>query len=390
MGIDNVALKTFNSTGSQSVCRANEADSTQLIESQFLTKCTTEYINGSGVSYIQGKTIINLDAGDTTTDTFYLPSDCDAISEIIWSVTGGVAGAAPTNFSFDNITLIEIKVGNLTVQKISKGDIINRNLTESNGGTLIQSGEHAFSIPFVGRAKNVKNCFLQAGAVTNPLKLIIKYTQPAGGSGSGKTGITVLSHQMTKTEKDFISKNIINRVVHTSQNIHHQIVSVPSGQNFSVGNDLVIDLSSININVSHILINSALTRPPQAGTIVADIQSVQLILGNDRTGDIPVESLDAKYNAELFSLNSTEGYTSTLYAPSHAASAIYILKTADSAFSTAGIPFSRLNNKHLIIKFKNGSNFDPATDTPGPPHLSITACGTQIQTTVGGSTSFSA
>ena len=44
MGIDNVAIKTFNSTGSQSVCRASEADETKLIESQFLTKCTTKYI----------------------------------------------------------------------------------------------------------------------------------------------------------------------------------------------------------------------------------------------------------------------------------------------------------------------------------------------------------
>ena len=54
MGIDSVAIKTFNSSGSQSVCRASTADNTKLIESEFLTKCTTTYMNGSGMSFIPG------------------------------------------------------------------------------------------------------------------------------------------------------------------------------------------------------------------------------------------------------------------------------------------------------------------------------------------------
>ena len=59
MGIDSVAIKTFNSTGSQSVCRVNTTDDTKLIESEFLTKCKTEYINGSGFYQVNYKGILN-------------------------------------------------------------------------------------------------------------------------------------------------------------------------------------------------------------------------------------------------------------------------------------------------------------------------------------------
>ena len=54
MGISNVAIKTFNSTGSQSVCRANKYKEDTLIESDFLTKCNTKYINGTGQTVVVG------------------------------------------------------------------------------------------------------------------------------------------------------------------------------------------------------------------------------------------------------------------------------------------------------------------------------------------------
>ena len=94
--------------------------------------------------------------------------------------------------------------------------------------------------------------------------------------------------------------------------------------------------------------------------------TAELILGNDRTGNIPISCLGTRLNAELFSLSFGDDD-------------IFIIKTADSAFSTAGIPFSRLNNKKLIFtgSFTGGSE------------INVTVCGTQIQTTVGGSISFS-
>jgi len=337
MGIDNVAIKTFNSSGAQSVCRANEADETKLIESQFLTKCTTEYINGSGMTHIQGNSV-DVASAAPPPQTFYLPSDCDAISDVIYTGT-----------SIESITKIEVKVGNLVVQTIKPDDIKHRNLTEL--GYVIA---HAtFSIPIIGRAKNVRNSFLQAGATTNSMSLKFTYKQVISES-SADTSLCVMTHQITKTEKDFIAKNIINRVVNVSQNVDFTVPGTAAATVSSV----TIDLSSVNINVSHILFKNS------TGIVAS---KAELILGNDRTGNIPVVCLDSRLNAELFSLaaNQVDG--------------VYIIKTADSAFSTAGIPFSRLNNKKLILT----GNFTGAST------ISVTACGTQIQTTVGGSISFS-
>ena len=306
MGIDNVAIKTFNSSGAQSVCRVSEADETKLIESQFLTKCTTEYINGSGMTYIQGTSGLDLSGGTAQFETFYLPSDCDAISDIVYSAQ---EAASTTALTVPNINKIEVKVGNLVVQTIKSADITSRNATELGYDTTATAGA-VFSIPFIGRSKNVRNSFLQAGAMTNAMSLKITYNANVTGVSNLTTSLCVTTHQITKTEKDFLAKNIINRVVNVSQN---------KTQDLSTSN--VVDLSSININVSHILISGA-----------SGLASAELVLGNDRTGNIPIVLLRSDLNAELFSLAA-------------GTSNVYIIKTADSAFSTAGIPFSRLNNK---------------------------------------------
>lgn len=411
MGIDNVAIKTFNSTGAQSVCRANEADSSKLIESQFLTKCTTEYINGSGVSLINGSAgLTTLTA--STTDEFYLPSDCDAISDVIYH---GVA--------LSNISKIDVIIGQLTAQTIYPYDIISRNITEL-ATTDITDASETFSIPFIGRAKNAINSFLQAGAMTNQIKL--KVTYKAASITSTDTSVCVFSHQITNTEKNFIAKNIVNRPVHTSHGLQTlQTVEV----------EKKVDLSSVNINASHILIHDAtialtsksgtfvytlsttiatftianhgfsvgetvnifgntaadghhlvtsktdantftitssvssadITSPTNVSVSKAGLTNVELILGNDRTGAVPVKMLKTKLNAELFSLAGGDDN-------------VYIIKTADSAFSTAGIPFARVNNKHLKL----------TTYSASVAKVYVTVCGTQVQTTVGGSISFSA
>lgn len=345
MGIDNVAIKTFNSSGAQSVCRTNEADETKLIESQFLTKCTTEYINGSGMTHIQGNSALDQSSTTPQTQTFYLPSDCDAISDVIYTGT-----------TVSNITKIEVKVGNLVVQTIKPNDIIVRNTTELGMDKSNLSGSTAlatFSIPIIGRAKNVRNSFLQAGATTNAMSLKFTYKSSVSAVTGADTSVCVFTHQITKTEKDFLAKNIINRVVNVSQNVDFTVPGTSSDTVSSV----TIDLSTVNINVSHILFETA------TGFITG---KAELILGNDRTGNIPIDCLDTRHNAELFSLAGS-------------GTDLYIIKTADSAFSTAGIPFSRLNNKKLILT---------GTFT-GASTMSVTACGTQIQTTVGGSISFS-
>ncbi len=479
MGIDSVAIKTFNSTGSQSVCRANDADDTKLIESEFLTKCKTEYINGSGMSFIAG----TLSALPTTgsTETYHLPSDVDAISEIILQMRLKTTATADNTVSptllLDLINKIEMKVGNITFQTIFPGDIYARNLTENGnlmkvehtgvdsnklpnaaqavtlttpdadatnasistntnkqlftGGTFF---DFSVSIPFTGRNDDLRGCFLQAGAVTNSIIMKVTYNiAPPGGSpgayecliggtaSSVSTGICVFTHQITNVEKNFLQENIVNRVVKAS----HGLQLIPSFLTASAGtftedSKLTIDLSPVNINVSHILLNlhkgvygttttlpvkssdstalaandvndgscwqarngSGAVAAAEVGVLKGWLKSAELVLGNDRTGNIPVSCITTN-RIEQFGLTSVDNKN------------IYLIKLAGSAFSTAGVPFARLNNKKLILTF-NALTVNPIKQATSnaldkvTTVLNVTCCGTQVQTTVGGSISFSA
>ncbi len=449
MGIDSVAIKTFNSTGSQSVCRANDADDTKLIESEFLTKCKTEYINGSGMSFIAG-TLTALPDSTTSSETYHLPSDVDAVSEIILqmrfkcSALGGNTQISST-LLLDLINKIDMKIGNLTFQTIFPGDIYARNLTEngnslkvehkdqtglSSGGVFNASGtffDFSVSIPFTGRNSDLRGCFLQAGAITNGLIMKVTYNQvpsvlQAGGAVHNlialasttdvtafSTGICVFTHHITNVEKNFLQNNIVNRTVKASQGIRQlKDLSASGGQEDKT---IVVDLSNININVSHILlslergvfgslttVNSGMSNADKnviesgsSWTPVADsddvgatkigvfkgwLKNAELVLGNDRTGNIPVSCLTTN-RIEQFGLTSIDNKN------------IYIIKLAGSAFSTAGVPFARLNNKKLILTLNSlvVTNFAGGVNTT---LLNVTCCGTQVQTTVGGSTSFSA
>ena len=448
MGIDNVAIKTFNSTGSQSVCRANIADDTKVIESQLLTKCKTEYMNGSGMSFISG-TLTDMPANGSNVETYNLPSDVDAISEIILqfrfkcTMTGTPDKALSASFLLDIINKIEMKIGNLTYQTILPGDIYARNLTE-NGSLLkvehlgvstsaADSGIHvngtyfdfALSIPFTGRNSDLKGCFLQAGGITNSLIMKVTYNiVPSAVSGSASiynlielatlsdvsTGICVFSHQITQTEKNFLQNNIVNRVVNASQGLR-SLHNFTGSANEDV--KLTVDLSSININVSHILLTlergvygtsttthlgtsgiaktgsdnkgtcwrpiaeSITVTPLTLGVLKGWLKSAELIVGNDRTGAIPSSCITTN-RIEQFGLVSTDNKN------------IYVIKLAESAFSTAGIPFSRLNNKKLVLTFNGLQVQDIAnSSTSNQCLLSVTCCGTQVQTTVSGGHSFS-
>jgi len=432
MGIDSVAIKNFNTTGSQSVCRANEADDLNLIESEFITKCTTEYINGSGMSFTPGSISFTSIKKAGASETFTLPSDVDAISEITLQMSVSQLENVSPTFILDVIKKIEVKLGNLVVQTILPGDIYARNSTEfgnvinintykttPNLYTGLSANDFSLSIPFTGRSTGVNKSFLQAGAITNNLTVKIYYntlstssveqlfSYPVGAtSGTLTTGLCVFSHSMTFTEKNFIAKNIINRPVNTSMSV---VKAIPSG---ALG-PFIVDLSSININVSHILLTlnnslfdssgvsvaslpSALTghtgttwKPSNSdgsgtfsglGVSAGWLQSADLILGNDRTGNIPGSCLTTN-KLDLFKLSSVTSKN------------IYIIKLAGSAFSTAGIPFSRLNNKKLILNFATGfsinSYVSSASDIFGLTNINVTCCGTQIQSTVGGTISFS-
>lgn len=496
MGIDSVALNTFNSTGSQSVCRANKPEDGTRIVSDLITKCTTKYMNGSGVTYIPGS---NKFPQKGSPEVFYLPNDVDSISEIKLQMS---IASEPMPFSpnryfsptllLDLIDHIEIRIGGILFQKINAGDIYSRNLTENgnlmeisvsspvtlskrDGITFTQALVHthtpanpatidySVSIPFIGRSSKLENSFMQSGARTNSMTIKVHYLnknntdnnftgaygdvalEDTPSSWTCLTGISVFTHRVTITENSFIQNNIINRILHTSQGVKKHVTK----NDITNSNPIKIDLRDININVSHILIllhkklfnNEGLPlcyatsldgdrgvgasnlekssassifltgtswsanlgayvidqTPPidlldncknSAGVKCNWIKTAELVIGNDRTGPLP---------ASCIGLDTLEQFNLAPSAGTHAAAnfnlGICIIKLADSAFSTSGIPFSRLNNPYLeivpvknmsILPFNNNYNNEHAFD------IYVTCCGTQVQSTVSGTTSLSA
>lgn len=232
MSISNVAINTFNSSGSQSVCRANKYADDTLIESDFLTKCTTKYINGTGQTVVQGSLTTfptGLPGQSTNHDTFSMPDDIDAISNIILTArmafdipAGSDAGNNQASFAnstaiyFSNtflltlINRIEIKLGGLVIDTLTSDSIFARNITETdnscnmsgstlegheypniytninrpnttvgNGTAAIKDNviEWSISIPFTGRSAKMSGAFLQAGSTNNTLTMKVYYNK---------------------------------------------------------------------------------------------------------------------------------------------------------------------------------------------------------------------
>ena len=73
-----------------------------------------------------------------------------------------------------------------------------------------------------------------------------------------------------------------------------------------------------------------------------------------------------------------------------------MITLAEKAFDTAGISFSKSNNKKLIINLydhifsTNGYAKNPLNDVGFDQNaiITVTACGTKVQSVVGGSMSF--
>ena len=336
------------------------------------------------------------------------------------------------------------------------------------------------SLPFIGRSKDMSRSLLQAGALTNALTIKVHYnniyidnTVPGnshyqiisagdgftvagsvgGGTVSGtpldfldknyfKSNIKVRTHIITSTEKNFISKNIIHKVLNTSTNVTKEIT-----KNIYISNvtdditEIEVDLENVSINVSHLLIgirmphvkdkklslHSGVTKEPfkvnlyeetqsnelstpfsvispqtfykpvapqkvntthapdlLLGYMPNAIESMELVIGSDRTGFI--KGASSKIGAcENFNLVNSDKN-----------SAHYIITLAENAFDTAGVPFSKINNKKLLIKLNNyifktiGVTPNPLSGATYPQNaiITVTACGTKVQTIVGGSMSF--
>ena len=466
MGINNLAVQTFSSSGSQSVCRANKADSSRQITSEFISRPPITYINGSGLSVINGTlTKVPYNTGENTSETFRIPNNIDAISDMVLNMDLTVTKSSGTfqcegiyyskTFLLDIIKNIEIKMGGLIIQTINPGDIYMRNFSELGNvitqedsfnkkisadyvdtGSIIghttDSGEEiisfSVSIPFIGRSSDKDRSFLQTGSFTKNLVVTVNYhpvtgasaddygiipllqTKAAATSGTTvsvtktavSTRLCILSHIITDTEKNFIKQNIINRVINTSAGISINKVAETFMPSSTTGTTaIVVDLDSIDLNVTHLLLclnvniffqqgsttnypaqylrssgtvgtivtpntlktaaqyvtgdtrlssswgkasidtnisTSSIANPDVLGVFDGWLSSAELILGTETTGQLPCSVLTSN-QSEFKLVNVSENF--------------YILKLADNAFSTAGVPFSRIKNKRLILNVRN-------------------------------------
>lgn len=486
MGIDNVSIKTFDSSGSQSVCRANEYTTRENISSSLLSNCKKMYISGTGETVIPGN--LKTFPSNSNYDTFTINAESSALSEISFCVEFRFkAPSTPTDFEVfvsNDIILalihkVEIYFGHFTIQTLTSDDIYIRNLTELGKGSNIsgpnfhlidkldniyhrvcKSGDVVYiqascSIPFIGRSLDMNKALIRQGALTNNLTFKVHYNDLnpslsqrsvqilSGGTDSAnyldssyfKSFIKPVNHSITETEKNYISRNLITHLVHTSHFAQQAINKVTDVVN--VSGDLfeaIVNLDDVNINVSHILFslrlphvnNRTISKYSKTSSnlgyshdlptyvtngfsditeiknhttpsIVYDtfgyfsdfIDSAELILGSDRTGFIKSSMLlmDNNENFGLKQVNSND---------------FYIIKLAEKAFDTSGIDFSKIHNKKLCLKIKkdiflksdptdnhaieNALNSDYVSQSA---YVSVTVCGTQMQSIVSGSTSFS-
>ena len=466
MGISNVAVKTFDSSGSQSLCRTNEYKGDEEVKSSFISKCQKMYISGSGETVIPGSLrhfpVLH------SVDTFHVNSDTDAISDMVFNIefrfrnpdTSTITQTLVASVSKDIILAIidrvEIKLGSLIVQTITSDDIYIRNLTElgvpynfhSSIGQSVNydsnaeitdisphwynltdsSANHSdihviqasCSLPFIGRNKDMSRALLQAGALTNAVTVKVHYNrlyknitevggsshqvitggrevEPFGFTANGvdydyldlgyfKSHLKVRTHIITETEKKFISKNIIHKVLNTSSNVVKTIPRNLSVQRFTdTTTQIEVDLENVSHNVSHLLIAVRLPHVhnktlgcskntdtydnlPMDGTAVGQmgvtgasspfgtinnltfskdgdlfgylrspIESMELVVGSDRTGFIRGSS------AQLDTCENFDLRYSGLQR------AFYIITLAEKAFDTSGVAFSKINNKKLTI-----------------------------------------
>ena len=520
MGINNLAVQTFSSSGSQSVSRANKADETKQITSDFISRPPMKYINGSGISVIPG-TLTKLPRGSASStdsyETFSIPNNIDAISDMVLSMDLNISPGGSTytcggiyyskTFLLDIIDHIEIKMGGLTIQTISAGDIYMRNYSELG---MVVSHENSFnkkidasyvetesiighttasaetisfsvSIPFIGRSSEKDRSFLQTGSFTKNLTILVTYNGVDGSSNDNlniipllrcdgtsavvniATKLCILGHVITDTEKNFIKQNIVNRIVNTStgivtRKIQAQFISSATGTTA-----INIDLDSIDLNVTHILFclnvnifnqdpsgdnsytypkqfirttggtpsvispstlhsniayvtgdtklssswgkafldsnisSASILNPDVLGVFKGWLSSAELIIGNETTGQMPCSALYSN-KIEFKLQNVDENF--------------YVIKLADNSFSSAGIPFSRIKNKKLILnvnnKFFNTTSNDsfaaPSSENPGSnlttigtyaadkkrdATISVCACGTTLQIINNNTISFS-
>lgn len=451
----NLPFVTYKDTGIQSVTTTISPIEDENVVSQFLSQGSRVYLNGSN------DVVLDQELGGTNYSitnmpsylTFRVPDDGDAISKIQFSYSFNFEQktASPSNFlsktlGLELINKVEVRVGNQLWQTLTPQDILSRMVTEGDYSSekeifdsitslrgenitnlITKYEDRYYPVPigsynvsgtidlgvFSGSGDKL-NSFIQAGAPNNDILVKIYFNTITTNYSLTEistvkdfnTSLIVKRHIITDVEKKYIRDNVINSVIHTSQNVSNVLTinSFPSDDPSPF--TFIIDLSNITINTSHLLLgvsittygeyasdNSALSPSTHSNYIRSFgivngtnsntvnpgfydcLSYVELMInGSSVTGKLPASYL--KNNSKKFlGLNVLPDFP------------FYCIPLASTKFGEGSLVMSKLSNKKLILT-TNGLLFGREQISNSRKILaSVTAVGTNVVSYVGGNCS---
>ena len=449
----NLPFLTYKDTGIQSVNTTLTPIEDENVVSQFLSQNSRVYLNGSNdVVLQQNVKDIHEDHAITnmpTNLTFRIPNDGDAISKVLFSYSVNVSQISSTPgtflskaFGLELIKNVEVRVGNQLWQTLTPEDILARMGTEDDYGTRYDIYDSITSVKGPGKVTdpggsflsltiadeyNISgtidlkifsgsgdklNTYLQVGAPNNDMVVKIylnniiaanSFTDISSATNF-ETSLIVKRHLLTDTEKIYVKDNVINSLIHTSQNVSKVLKWSTIPLDAYAEFNFTIDLSDITINTSHLLIGIS-TSPygrhgstyriqpgvgtnyrqrPQPNPTGADLVNpgiydclshIELFInGSSVTGKLPSSYL--LYGAKkMLGLNA--GYDLPYYC----------VPLASTKFGVDSLVMSKLSSKKLVLS-TNKTLFGGGNLNDNYKILAnITAVGTNVVSYVGGNCS---
>lgn len=439
---------TYKDTGIQSVTSAITSLEDENVVSSFLSMPSRTYLNGCNDVVVEGEVDIGTNFKLSQLkgfQTFRIPDDADAISKVSFSYEVDYESNATSNVSktlgFEIIKKVEIRVGNQIWQTLTGEDIFARNVTENSfasadelfesacriqGLNLAESDLHSesnisvYTLPtgkynisgnvdlklFCGSGDKL-NTFIQNAAPNNDVVVKIFYNNLVSNVSFNNIENTlnlknptliVKKHNFTEIEKNYISKNIINSVINTSQSVAVKLDSnVTNSTNFLEKTISISRINEFSINASHLLITPLVT-PYGEGTDTEATNSAahavySRAFGGPRNSNIKTGIHDFIKYIELFiNGSSVTGKLSSSYLKSNANKflglnyisefPIYCIPLASEKFGSDSLVLSKLSNKKLVITYDEAM-LGPASGNNSTV-FNITAVGTNVVTYVGG------
>ena len=256
------------------------------------------------------------------------------------------------------------------------------------------------------------NTYLQVGAPNNDMLVKIFLNSIKGvnsftdisSAAYFETSLIVKRHLLTDTEKIYVKDNVINSLIHTSQNVSKVLKwgTLPSddGTEFN----FTIDISDITINTSHLLIGIS-TSPYGRYASTARIQPGvgtsyrQLPQPNPAgTGNVPPGIYDCLSHIELFiNGSSVTGKLPSSYLLYGAKKMLgltagydlpyYCVPLASTKFGVDSLVMSKLSSKKLVLSTNKTLFGGGAQDDNYKILANITGVGTNVVSYAGGNCS---